>query len=105
MDRISAASVEKQCKFKRDKLGRLHVQYTRTGELFVFDQATKFKGSSAQSHANDLYKVLLEHVVQRDHAAACIVSDNGADWSMKSLLTIIAMGRLWRDLDLDVLIQ
>ena len=54
--------------------------------------------------ANDLSAVLRDHSVAKTSGAVCIVADNGPDWSLKSLLTTMAMGRLWRDMDLDILI-
>ena len=91
-------------RFRRDAQGRLHVVYPWTGELYVYTRAMKFKSCSALAHANDLHSILLKEAVQKGKGAVSIVCDNGPDWSMKSLHTVFAMGRLWRDLGLDLLI-
>ena len=37
--------------------------------------------------------------------AVLLISDNGPDWNPKFLQTFLYLGRLWRDLKLDVLAQ
>ena len=33
-----------------------------------------------------------------------VISDDGQDWSVKGLCTLTYLGRLWQNLDLDILI-
>eukprot|EP00117_Sycon_ciliatum_P043397 scpid28652/ scgid31427/ len=91
--------------FRVDKLGRLHVNYPRTGRLHVVNRASKFHQSNAQAHANDLSKIVKQEKFLRGQQSLCLTTDNGPDYSMKSLQTFLYIGRLWRDSDLDVLIQ
>ena len=38
-------------------------------------------------------------------ASVCLVTDNGPDYNMKSLQTVLYFGRLWRDSNSDILVQ
>ena len=93
-----------QCSYKIDNLGRLRVICPRTGPLQVVNRALKFHSTTAQSHANDLYMILQE-AVGEDKYAISMVTDNGPDYNMKSTISIICFGRLWRDLNLDLFVQ
>lgn len=93
------------CLTSLDKFDRQHVRYGRTGRLFVFNRATKFAKTSPQTHANDLFRLLNEMKVADEKKAILLISDNGPDWNPKFLQTFLYLGRLWRDLKLDVLVQ
>ncbi len=94
---------DSQPHYIHDKLGRLHIKYSRTGPLYVVNRATPFHSSNAESHANDLTFILQDPNVRGNKNAVAIIADGGPDWSVKSLFTFIYMGRLWRDLHLDYL--
>ena len=49
--------------------------------------------------------MLLKEAVRNNRHAVSLVTDNGPDWSTKSLLLVMAIGRVWRDLNLDLLIS
>ena len=78
-----------------DKQGRLHIAYPHTGPLFIFNHATKFHSSMSQSRANDLFHVLKREVVEKQRHAVAIVTDNGPDYDMKSMMNMLYFGRLW----------
>ena len=90
--------------FKHDKNGRLHFMYPRTGKLTVVNRATKFYSSTAQTHANDLHKILKPIIAEENKHAVVSVNDGGSDWSLKSIVNLMFYGRLWRDLNLDIFI-
>jgi hypothetical protein len=89
--------------FKRDKHGRLHIIYPRTGTLHVYNYPGKFHSTTSMTHSRDLKKILQSDILRENKAAVAVLCDNGPDWSFKSQLTIFYMGRLWRDMDLDYL--
>lgn len=93
------------CRTSVDKSGRQHVNYRRTGNLYVFNHAVRFAKTSAQTLANDLLHLLADLKVAEGKKAVLLVSDNGPDWNPKFLQTFLCLGRLWRDLKLDVLVQ
>lgn len=90
---------------KLDRLGRLHVVYSRTGSLYVVNRASRFQQSSAQSHANDLSSILRKELALHGKHSVCLITDNGPDYNMKSDMTLLYMGRLWRHCNLDILVQ
>jgi hypothetical protein len=90
---------------RQDKLGRSHIVYGRTGKSHIVNRAQRFHQSSAEEHAHDLQSILEEEVKKHGKKSVLLVTDNGPDWSPKSLHTYIALGRLWRNLKLEVLVQ
>ncbi|XP_062515262.1 uncharacterized protein LOC134190768 [Corticium candelabrum] len=90
--------------FRKDKLGRLHYTVPHTGPLFVKNRAGRFHESTAETHANDLDE-LIGTEIRSGKTGICLAVDGGPDYSIKSILTIIAFGRLWRDKNLDFLIM
>ena len=90
--------------FRRDKLGRLHYSVPHTGYLFVKNRAARFHESTAETHANDL-SALVEAELRKGKTGLCLSVDGGPDYTVKSVLTVFAMGRLWRDQNLDFLIM
>ena len=86
----------------RDELGRLHYATPRSGPTDLVLRACKFQKSSIQGHANDLTRILKPQI-EAGKSAVFLVVDNGPDWNLASLKTFIMYGRLWRDLDLDIL--
>jgi hypothetical protein len=82
-----------------DTLKRLHVLTPHTGFLKVVSRAVRYHPSTPMTHANDLHDLLKDDV-----AFVMAIVDGGSDWSVKSLITLLFMGRLWRDKNLDGLI-
>ena len=102
---LSPARQEDGNALTKDKFGRLHVRYEHTSPLYVFNRTGKFHSSSVMGHANDLYTLLSSQDVMKGRKALLLLTDNSTDWSPKSLKTFLYLGRLWRQLDLDVLVQ
>ena len=90
--------------YRVDTNNRLHVNFPRTGSVHVFNRASKFHAATVKTHANDLFKVLTGDIKEKSKYAVSITCDNGPDWSHKSPLTQLYMGRIWRDHDLDYLV-
>ena len=101
----SRSSQSPDCLTSLDKFGRQYIRYGRTGRLYVFNRATKFSKTSPQTHANDLYHLLTDIKAASDKKAILLISDNGPDWNPKFIQTFLYLGRLWRDVKLDVLVQ
>lgn len=88
-----------------DQFGRQHVNYGQTGNLHVFNRSTKFMKTSPQTHANDLHRLLSDKNIAAGKKTVLPVSDNGPDWNPRFLQTFVHLGRPWRDLQLDALVQ
>ncbi len=80
--------------------------YFILGDLKVYNRIEKHSPGSILTHANDLVEILREER-QRKPDAKCVLlkTDQGCDWSMKSLMTFYYLGRIWKDENLDVLVQ
>ena len=87
----------------RDKLGHLHYAWPRTGPLHIYLRSSKFYSSSITHHCADLEPLIKEK--QKSGANyAVLIADGGPDWSVKSTTTLMALGRPWRDNQLDHLV-
>ena len=89
----------------QDRHGRQHVKFGRTGDLHVFNRAMKYLKTSPMTHVNDLHYLLSIAQVAGDKKAVLLVSNNGPDWNPKFPQTFLYLGHLWRDLQLDALVQ
>ena len=87
----------------RDKLGRLHYAWPCTGPLHIYLRSSKFYSSSITHHCADVEPLIKEKQKSWANSAVLIV-DGGPDWSAKSTTTLMALGRLWRDNQLDHLV-
>lgn len=90
-------------RMKRDKLGRLHFKVPPTGQLFVVSRAQRFHEATAETHANDLTSIIRHKIGGRP--GVCLSVDGGPDYSVKSIMTMVYFGRLWRDCQLDFLLM
>ena len=90
---------------KVDRHGRQHVRYGKSGELFLFNRARRFQKLSSMSLDNDLHHFLRNEAATGGKKALLLVTDNCPDWNPRSMQTFYALGRLWRDLQLDALVQ
>ena len=84
----------------RDKLGRLHYTWPRTGPLRIHLRSTKFYSSNITNHCADLKPLIHEQQKSGKNSAVLIV-DGGPDWSVKSSNTFMELGNLWRSTKLD----
>ena len=96
MQKKSAADV----KFTRDKTGRSRFSFPRTGPLNIVLRGNKFFRATCYNHYDDLAPILKDGKARGEHSAI-IVSDNGPDWNKNAIKTLMLVGRLWRDLNLD----
>ena len=90
---------------KHDKLKRLHFKCPHTGNLFVENRAARFHEATAVTHANDLSEIINTEVAPEGKTGVCLLVDGGPDYSVKSILTMLYFGRLWRDQNLDFLLM
>ena len=71
--------------------------------MYIFCRSMQFQPSSALTHGKDLEEIANIAQAQGKSVMSLIV-DGGPDWSLKSLTTFLAMGRLWRKQSLDALL-
>ena len=64
-----------------------------------------FHKTSPMTHANDLHYLLSVAGVARGKKAVLLITDNGPDWNPKFPQTFLYLGLVWRDLQLDSLVQ
>lgn len=55
-------------------------------------------------HVSNLKEILQPIVLRENKKAVTIICDRGPDWTPKSTPNLVNFGRLWRDLNLDILI-
>jgi hypothetical protein len=87
----------------KDKTNRRRFEKPKSTYIKVVNHSHKFNPVNAQTHANELsyiYKTQLNPIP----AILGLIVDNGPDYSPSSWLVMISFGRLWRDLNLDILI-
>ncbi|KAJ3433616.1 hypothetical protein M0812_22578 [Anaeramoeba flamelloides] len=85
----------------RDQLGRLHYRLPTNGKLNLFNRSGKYSIPNTQTMTNDIYKVLLSK--PRKKVVNLITDFNCIELNPRNFLAIIYMGRIWRDLKLDLL--
>ena len=93
-----------ECELTIDNLGRTHLKYPRTGPLWIKLRPQKFFTATNFNHLNDLRGYIDMSTTSSNKKSVVVLCDNGPDWSKSSLKTMLCMGRLWRDLELDCLL-
>lgn len=83
-----------------DKVGRLHYECARSGPVYIFCRSVLFHPSSAFTHKEDLCE-LADIAMSEGKSILTVVVDGGPDWTFKSMTTFIAMGRVWKNKNLD----
>ena len=68
------------------------------------NRAARFHEATAETHANDLSD-LVKDEMRQGKTGLCLTVDGGPDYSVKSVFTLFAFGRLWRDQNLDYLLM
>ena len=92
----------KPFKVVKDSLGREHVATKKTGVSHVFMKSHNHKPSTMQEHVNDITAILMARVIKPK--ILVIKADDGDDYSIRSQHNIHLLGRLWYDMDLDMLV-
>ena len=87
-----------------DTLGRERIRWPRSGLHNVFLYPSMFHSSTSAMHVCNLKEILQPIVFGENKRAVTIICDGGPDWTPKSTPNLINFGRLWRDLNLDILI-
>ena len=70
-----------------DEIGRPHVKYPCTGELFIFNKPNNYKPSTIERHVNDILNIFEVRPELAKKSVLSLVADDGADWGMASLAT------------------
>ena len=86
-----------------DNKGRKHIRIARTGPLHIVNRSEKFVKQSAVNHAKDFYNIVAPEVKKSGKRSVLLVTDKGSDYSPKSTVQFLNMGRLWRDLKTELL--
>ena len=87
----------------QDKLGRDSCKLPSTGPLFNYNRCVKNSSTSIQDHVNDIHDILKKNPELKKPVLA-LITDGGPDWTPKSNVNEFFLGRLWRDLKLDMLV-
>ena len=86
-----------------DGNGREHVVYAYTGPVTLFNRACVFHSSNVEKHINDI--LCMSQFREVLHKPMMVnITDGGPDWSAQSPLVCFYYGRLWKMLDLDLLV-
>ncbi|CAH3118707.1 unnamed protein product [Porites lobata] len=90
---------------RNDLTSKIHADfhYSSAQVNFVGELAELFSDETIAISADDKNKVNVGTLAVRKKAVT-IICDGGPDWSPKSTPNLINFGRLWRDLNLDILI-
>ena len=94
----------KQQEYTYDKLKRPHINIPHTGSALVVARAQKFHSSSVESHVNDIYPLLKSLKSDQGKSVVLLTVDSGPDWNVSFLANAIFFYRLWRKLELDLLV-
>ena len=73
---------------KVDKLGRMHVRYSRKGLVIVFNRNVQFHTQTMEAHANDSLP-LLSAAVQRGCMCIVCAVKNGSDMNLTMQMNFI----------------
>ena len=87
-----------------DALGRERIRWPRSGSLNICLHASMFHSSTSAVHVSNLKEILQPIVLHENKKAVTIIYDGGPDWTPKSTPNLVNFGRLWGDLNLDILI-
>ena len=87
-----------------DALGRDRIRWPRSGALNICLHECMFHSSTSAMHVNRLKEILQPTVLGENKKAVTIIWDGGPDWISKSIPNLVNFGRLWQDLNLDILI-
>jgi len=103
-DRTRSRPKKKKLKTKLnyvyDSCNRKHIKSKSTGPLSLFLRAHEKDGSNIESHMNEL--ICLDSIKKfSKNPYLVLMTDDGADWSNKGLVTLFYLGRLWKYLNLD----
>jgi len=85
----------------KDKYERTFYCKPANSQLHIVNRPFYFVSTSAFSHAKDIYQII--QAKANKPSVLALTSDNGPDFSPNSYLVFIALGRLWKLIDLDQL--
>ena len=87
---------------KVDSLGRIHINYPRTGPVLVYNRNGIFHHQTMEGHANDFLPLFKASVSSAKTCIVCIV-DNGPDMDPSNYVNEIYWGKLWKDSGADMI--
>ena len=97
----------------KDKKGREKIQWSRNGPLELFLYGQRHFNSTSTLHCRHLRECYNKWTSpfnkgpSSSHPLSAIINivDGGPDWKPECMINVINLGRLWHDLNLDVLIN
>jgi hypothetical protein len=84
-----------QDKTYTDSLGRKLYSTSRTGALNIVNRISSFHKSTIETHVNDLLPIVKQHVDTSGITTVVLLTDNGPDWNVNSLVNVLYLVRLW----------
>ena len=76
----------------------------RPSEVHGFVRSLRYNPGNAATNAQDLFNAVHSSDACKDLEIFLIVSDNGGDYSMDQFLLMMLYGRLWRKMDLAMML-
>ena len=87
---------------KVDSLGRIHINYPRTGPVLVYNRDGIFHHQTMEGHAND-FLPLFKASVSSGKTCIVFIVDNGPDMDPSNYVNEIYWGKHWRDSGADTI--
>ena len=101
LDEDNQHNNNQECKL--DKLMRPQLKTEHTGSTLVVVRAQRFHHSTVETHVNDIYPIL-KPLKEQGRSVVVFSVDGGPDWNVSFLANTLFFYRLWRQLELDILI-
>ena len=89
--------------YKKDKLGRDHIKFPRTGPILVFNRNAQFHSQTMEAHSCDFFP-LFKTAVEKGRSCIVCVVDNGPDMDPTNYINEYNIGRLWEDAGADMIV-
>ncbi|CAF1381124.1 unnamed protein product, partial [Didymodactylos carnosus] len=87
-----------------DKRNLKHVQWSKSGKIFLRPFGSTSEKATSQVHINNLQQIAIENNWFLHRSVLTIISDNGTDWKTECMANIYNFGRFWEENKPDVLI-
>jgi hypothetical protein len=100
---VSDTEVHRRAKIRKvfDRHGRERVGIPTTGTPYLTARALLFDQADHESNANDLRRVIAKLIAKYGKYVFGVDGDGGSDYSLHSWRTLVCIGRIFRDLELE----
>ena len=88
----------------KDETGRQHVPYPANGKSYVYLKSNTYDPSTIEGHVNDLINLFATDTDLKGKKGLVLILDDGADYGIRSYITMHYLGKLFIKLNLDLLL-